>query len=492
VAILDAVAKFVGRSVYQGKTPSVGADIESRAVIKIREILGGNLNAPPWTQLEWYLEEVDEAREAADRGDLTQVGRLLRALRGDAVISGLQRSKAGGCIRLPKKWRGNPEIVEELTSADIGSISNWDLLCPPSEVQAMVEDADFLRVAIGELVPVQGRPFRVLRRLDPEFLFYNWALGRWYYRSNAALLDVEPGDGRWVLHLAGPATAPWQFGNWLSLGRTWVRKDAAQHLKSNWEFHLANAARVAVSPQAAGTEQRQSLFRQVMAWGINTVFSLPQGYDVKLLESNGRGWEGFDTSIKAYNEELMIAIAGQLVSITGGTGFSSEDLYANVRYDLIRDTVLPWAFTASTQIIPSYVFDMHGEDALDDCPSYEYVVQRPDDLKSEAAVYTALGQGLEQIERVAAKYGLELEMAALLRRFGIETRQSKRQPQVKLDLAPTDIAKCVTVDEVRASQGLPALGGDRGGTLISELEGKTPETIDTEGEEVKPGLKAVA
>ncbi len=492
MALLDSVAKFVGRSIYQGKTPSPGLDVESRAVVRIREMLGGNLIPPPWTQLEWYLEEVDDAREAADRGDFTQAGRLLRALRGDAVISGLNRSKAGGCIRLPKKWRGNPEIVNELTSTEQSAISKWDLLCPPSEVQAMVEDADFLRVSIGELVPVQGRQFRVLRRLDPEFLFYNWALGRWFYRSNGGLLDVEPGDGRWVLHLAGPAIAPWQFGNWLALGRTWVRKDSAQHLKSNWEYHLANAARVAVSPQAAGEEQRQSIFRKVMAWGINTVFSLPQGYDVKLLESNGTGWEGFDTSIKAYNEELMIAIAGQLVSITGGSGFTAEDLYANVRLDLIRDAVVPWAFTASTQIIPGYVYDVHGEEALEECPSFEHIVKRPDDLKSEAAVYTALGQGLEQIVKICREHGIEIRLAELLERFGIESDPSERRPA----FPPATLEKFFTVNEAREMYGRKPIDGERGEKLLAEVGGSKKtgngDVIETEGEEVKPKLKVAS
>ena len=468
MSLVDAVARYVGKSVYEGHAPRIGSHIRSAAVERIREILGGNINPPPYTQLEWYLEQVDEARNLADLGDLSRAGQLLRALRGDSLVSGLLRTKAGGCIRLPKRWRGDEELIADLTGAELGSISNFDLLCPPSELQAMAEDADFLRVALGELVPVQGRDFPVLRRRDPEFCFYNWSQGSWFYRSNASLLQIDPGDGNWVLHISGPASAPWQHGSWLALGRTWCRKDAAQHLKSNWEFTLANPARVASCPAGSTQPQRLSFFQQLMGWGVNSVFGLPPGYQAALLESKGEGWQGFDSSIKSYNEEIMIALAGQLVSITGGTGFSSEDLYASVRFDLIRDTAVPLAHTINTQILPAYVYLRHGEEALDRCPSFEFEVKRPDDLKAEAAVYTALGQGLKQIVDVAERQGLDVNVAAILRKFGIDTWESQRSALRRLNLSPTAIQQVLRVSEVREAVGVPVIGDERDDRLLGD------------------------
>lgn len=52
------------------------------------------------------------------------------------------------------------------------------------------------------------------------------------------------------------------------------------------------------------------------------------------------------------------------------------------------------------------------------------------------------------------------------------------QTSVKLDLAPTDVAKVVRVDEARTSQGLPPIGDERGQLTIQELEqnATAPET----------------
>jgi hypothetical protein len=52
-----------------------------------------------------------------------------------------------------------------------------------------------------------------------------------------------------------------------------------------------------------------------MAWGVNTVFGLTPGYDVKLLESNGRGYECFIKTIAEANNDMIVSVAGQVVAV---------------------------------------------------------------------------------------------------------------------------------------------------------------------------------
>jgi hypothetical protein len=479
VSFLDRAAALLSRSIYDGIAKVPGVSVDSRLVTSIREALGGNLTPLPTTKLEWFLEEVDQASRLADLGDLSMAAKLCRAMRRDPVISGLLATKSGGITRLPKRWTGNEAVVESLTRTDRG-VSVFDLMCPPTELRKMADDADFLKVAFAELVPVQGRPYPVLERKDPEHFVYLWQYNQWCFRSNAGLIPVTPGDGRWVINFAGPRIAPWQDGNWHAIGRSWVRKDSLQHLKSNWAFHLANAARVAVSPRSATKEGRAQWLQQIGSWGINSVFNAPEGWDVKLLESNGRGWEGFDTSIKEANEDFMIALAGQLVSITGGTGFSSEDLYASIRYDLIQESATPLAHTISTQVLPYYTY-LTDPGAFEESPCYTYDVKRPSDLTAEASIYTALGAGLAALEDAAAKHGLTVDAAAVFSKYDIDVKRKPagNTPTAKLALAPTDIAKVVTVDEARVSQGLPPIGDDRGSMTIDELVRKAsaPEAL---------------
>ncbi len=48
---------------------------------------------------------------------------------------------------------------------------------------------------------------------------------------------------------------------------------------------------------------------------------------------------------------------------------------------------------------------------------------------------------------------------------------------MKLTLAPTDIATVVTVDEARASQGLPPSTGADGALTITEYKAKNAATV---------------
>lgn len=468
MSFLDRARGLLGRSIFAGKTPAIGNALDSAFIARAREMLGGQLAIQPRTQLEWTLGEVDLASQAADMGDLSYAARLCRAVRRDSVVAGLQTTKSGGVIRLPKEWFGDEEVVEELTSTTAGT-PLFDLLCPPSELKAMSDDTDYFGISFGELVPVQDRIFPVLERKDPEFCVYLWNYDQWFFRSVGGLIPITPGDGRWVVNYAGPRLAPWQSGLFHPVGRSWVRKDNMQALKDNWSFTLANAARVAFGPLGATEPQQLNWFQQIAAWGINNAFFTPPGWDVKVVESNGRGWEGFDTAIKLANEDFMIALAGQLVSTTGGSGFSSEDLYSAIRYDLIQGTAVPQAHTISTQVIPYYTWLTHPE-KLQDSPGFRYKVQRPADLKAEATILTALGNGAKSLMDVAKQSGYKLDVARVFARFGIDlTRLPSTDGTSTLVVPPQAALAAITLDEVRRELGFPPLGDKRGRMTIQEV-----------------------
>lgn len=435
------MATLLGISAYQPPPRAGALDIEDDLVKEARERAGGNLSPLPVTKLRWYLADLEAAQAAADGGDLTSLGQLYRAMRRDGTFTGLLDTRTAGLVRLPRKLTGHPEAATKLRAQN-GTRSEFDLLCPPSELALMDQDGIIAGVGVGELVPVPGRDFPILIRLEPEFLSYRWSEGRWYYRSISGLLPITPGDGRWVLHTPLGRMAPWQHGKWIACGQAFIDKSHAKLHRANYGGKLANPARVISAPIGATDDMRLSALRRLAMWGINSVFALPAGWQATLLESKGEGVEVWEQDEESAKFDYMMALAGQVVTSEGGKGFSNTDVHKSIRADLIQADGDELAHTVNTQILPAYVIEGWGEDALiEQSVSVEWDTKPPKDSASEAQTLTAASTAIESLSATLAPHGLELDVTELLTRFGVPTRPIKRaEDKPRLSLVEEDAA----------------------------------------------------
>jgi phage gp29-like protein len=425
----------LGVSAYSLPDPSLPS-LDDVAVEQTRRAFGGQLSQLPGTRTRWYLDELEAAEHSADTGDMSGPAQLMNAAGVDGVLAGVMSTRTAGLVQLPKRFRGPANMVDALQPGGTRARSVFDEMFPTAELAQLVADGIRLGVGIAELVPVEGRAHPVLVRLNPEFLVYRWNENRWYYRSFVGLLPVIPGDGRWVLHIPGARMAPWRSSLWRALGRAYIRKEHASLYKDAWEAKLAHPARVAVAPAGSTEEQHQSWFRKVMSWGVNTVFALKPGYEVKLLESNGKGYESFLRTIADQNNEFIIAVAGQTVTTDGGTGFANADIHKTIRADLIKGDGAALAHTLNTQGIPQWTVTMFGEDALADSPTVEWDTAPPKDKTAEAAALVTAANAITTLTAALADHGLKLDVDAIATKFGIPVQAIQTAPVAANDVAP--------------------------------------------------------
>jgi hypothetical protein len=415
----DRVAALLGVSAYQPQKQGYGPELDDRIVEEIREALGGQLQPVPTTKLRWYLADLERAQSQADAGDLMMAAQLHRAMRRDGVLAGLLGTRAGGLVRLPKRFYGDATIAEDLRAKN-GSRSVFDEMFPPSELTQLASDGTSIGIGVAELVPVEGRDYPVMIRLDPEYLRYRWTENRWYFSSVAGLLPITPGDGRWILHTPGARMSPWNAGLWPALGRSFINKEHAMLHRSNYSAKLANPARAAFAPPGASEPQRKNFIQKLIAWGVNTVFEMPPGWDVKIIESNGVGNEVFQKEIDTSDLEFMVAIAGQLVTTTGGTGFANADIHRRIREDLIKSDGDALAYTINTQGIPQYIVAKYGDAALDSrWTSVEWDTSTPKELEAEARTLLSVAQAIGQLAEVLRGVDRRLNIDELATRFAI-------------------------------------------------------------------------
>jgi phage gp29-like protein len=222
-----------------------------------------------------------------------------------------------------------------------------------------------------------------------------------------------------MLHIPGGNLAPWSHGLWMALGRAYVNKEHALNARSNYSSKLANPARVAKAPIGATELQRVGFLSRVIAWGINTVFELPPGWDVALLESNGRGWEVFQSEIDTSDKEMVLCLAGQTVTTDGGAGFANSDIHKSIRADLIKATADSLAYTINTQGLPQWVVAHWGVDAIETRAQVEWDVEPAKDRLAEANSLIAVANAIGLLRTNLQPYGRDVDVVSMATRFGV-------------------------------------------------------------------------
>ncbi len=414
----DTLRALLGVSAYQPPGGGFGPQLSDEIVEKVREAQGGNIQPLPQTKLRWYLADIETAQEEADSGNMRQAALLSKAMQRDGTLQGLRKSRTKGVTRLPKRFYGNEDVAATLKAKN-GSRSVFDEMFPPSELEAMAGDALDLQISVGELLPVPGRSYPVLCRLEPQFLQYRWNENRWYFNSSAGALPITPGDGRWILHITGNRLTPWSGALWPALGTSFVNKEHAKLYRSNYCAKLANPARLAYAPAGATEAQRLGFFQKILAWGVNTVLELPPGWEAKLLESNGRGWDVFQKQIDTSDLEYMISVAGQIITTKGGTGFDGQDVAEGIRQDLIQDDADKLAYTINTQGLPQFILSHWGEEALESATCVEWDSGTTSDKSQETQTLMNCAQAIAQLTTALAPYGKSVNITEMCTRYSI-------------------------------------------------------------------------
>lgn len=427
--------------------------LDDPSVEAARARIGGQLTLQPLTRTRWYPEHLEAAEWQADAGNLLEAGRLARAMERDGVLQGLLATRCGGLVKLPKRFRGPADMVDRLQSGGAQARSVFDEMLPPSELEAFTSDFVKLGVAVGELVPVEGRDFPLFVRRSPEYLVFRYSENQWFFQSAVGLIPITPGDGRWVLLLGG-REMPWQRGLWRALGRAYVRKEHACLARDNWERTLANPARVGTAPQGATGSEIASWFRKVAAWGFNTVFALKPGWDVKLLESKGEGYQSFSSTIKEQNEEYQFLLHGQVVTSTGGVGFANADVFDDVRADLVQRDGDAVAHVINTQVLPAWTLNTYGEERFGESPTFAWDTTPPSDLAAIANTYAQAAGAINALRDALAVYGRELDIDAVISRFGIPTKVGEVAEGLRRASPANEAIEATDAAAVRGSRAL--------------------------------------
>ena len=428
-----AVARLVG-------IPTMPKDLAASASSALRRDIFGQLTPPPLSQTRWLLSDIEAAVHDADQGDLASAARLCRAMSGDGVLGGVLSTRTDGLVRLPIRWSGAEKMVRAFEGRD-RKRGLFATMFPAPELALLARDGIQLGVGVAEMLRIPKDPDDdgpnqyVMRRLDPEWLRYRWYDDAWFYNSTRGQLPIVPGvqrndGGWWILHRPGGEATPWLHGHWRSTGRAFVAKEHAMLHRENYSAKLAQAARVAHSPEGATQDHRQGMLAKLIAWGVNQCFELPPGWEVELIESNGRGYDVFQQTIESSNQEFIVSIAGQTVTTDGGSGFANAEIHKTIRADLIQATADGLSLTINEQGIPPYCNERWGAGSLIKAPWMEWDTSPPKEMKAQAEALGAVGIAVRNMNVALQPYGRRVDIYEIATRFGVPIAGDE-QPSVQ-------------------------------------------------------------
>jgi hypothetical protein len=436
VAALRGISTFAPTTQY-------GPELSDEGVQAARRAYGGNLEPIPQVRLRWYPPDVERAQRAANNGDMMIVGQLSEAMNLDGVIRGLTDARTS-VVNFPVRFFGSAEVLNVLQSRLSSDRSVYQEMIPATEKRLMVGDGIKCGMGIGEMVPVRGRSFPVLVRRYPQNLYYRQDRDQWYYRSIAGTLPINPGvpdanGNMWIFHLPGGRISPWNSGLWNTLGGSFINKRQTQFARQAYEMRHSQPGRFMTAAMGATQEEREGAFAFLIRWAMNAASVLPPGWDVKLVESNGQGIKVYNESIAFENMQIVTALCGSATMLEGTVGFGNIDPFAVITKDLITSTADAWAHTENTQILPAFIGQRWGVDALTNATTVEIDTEKPSDKVAAATTMVTLANAIKgMVEAIALaqkaagdKEPVTVNVKELLASFGVPTM---RAPEVGLAL----------------------------------------------------------
>lgn len=452
-------------------------------------------------RLDWRPRDIQDALHAADGGSLQMAAELCERLMCDPQIAGVLSTRTLGMLGLPLAFEGDSRMVAALagdTGADSDADGDWHTLHPQSESAQIVAWGIVLGVGLGQRVPLPRRPgARLVHRLrawhprdlrwedlplDDERRMRGQSV-RWLVRSaDGREREVVPGDGEWVLYAPHGTQRPWALAAWRALAFAWILKQFALLDRARQVEVHGGPVRVGIAAEGATEEGRARWRDQLRTLSRDSALVLPHGYDMRMIEATGTGWELFESQIAWADRAIAIVLAGQTVTTEGSRGFADGATQDTIRRELTRFTSQTWASCLRSQSLRPWALANYGTPTA---PLPRWDAESSEERLARARSMISLGEAVARLDAALAASGKRMDMDVIAQRYDLpvlDLPQGTRAPTITL--APTDLAKVVRVNEARASAGLGALAlpdgsADPDGWLtVSEFAAKTGATAD--------------
>lgn len=211
----------------------------------------------------------------------------------------------------------------------------------------------------------------------------------------------------------------------------------------------------------------------------------PAGSSVDFVANSSAAWQVFKELVDSREKAAARIYLGTDAILGAQGGAPGVDISALFG---VASTKLQGDFQTIEDAVKTGVYEPWSDQNYGDAtlaPSLEYQIPDPDSERKSEEAERKIARLWKDIEQRRAR-GFEVTQEVVneqARTYGVHPAPklaATESRSVQLDLAPTDVAKVVKVQEARASRGLPPLGDERDQSTLSELGRKPTVTPASE------------
>lgn len=286
-----------------------------------------------------------------------------------------------------------------------------------------------------------GQYLATLVPWHPAYCWYDTTQGKWFVSTSNGVVEVVPGDGRWVLYAPRSVLRPHAFGVIRCLPPSYL--SALYSLRDANRFGEVHGQGVWLPKMPAGwnkTEDGKAFVSAVRNMGRSGIVPVPRGateetsYDLSLLEAKGRGHEVFEYLDRTSAAKIRLAILGQdMTSQSGprGGSFAQSKVGNSVRQDVTEFDVESMGETLQAQHGRNVAVYLRGNADLAARPSWN--ATPPPDLAQLAEAQKTAADGLVVWTEQLADADEVPDSVAYARAFGLPLRKNDTKKPTKGD-----------------------------------------------------------
>lgn len=339
----------------------------------------------------------------------------------------------------------------------------WESMLPDAALQEITDWGIKLGLGLGQLIWT-GWDFH-LKVWHPRYVRWDWGTRSYHVTTEQGDVDIQPGDGQWVLYTPYGYERAYMKGAIRYLYVPWLLRQWAMRDAGRYSEIYGTPFKKARTPSGVDEEDAERFVSEVANINGRSTVRIEGGvdkessYDVELVEAMSTGGKIFFDLMTQMDRNIAVALLGQNLSteVSGGS-FAAASAHIAVRQDILNADGQRLAKCLQEQVLKPWATFNYGDPELAPLPVWE--TAEPEDEKAEGESMKALGEGIEALRKVGAKPDVD----ALLEKFGIEVTGPAEEPEAEPQ--PTDMP----LPE-------PEEAPDKQESLAADVSGESESTI---------------